>query len=63
MTMDPVCNMEVDEVTAQWTSEHKGQTYYFCSPGCKKSFDDSPENYASESGGHEGHMHHDHSHH
>jgi YHS domain-containing protein len=60
MAMDLVCNMEVDEATAQWTSEYKGQTYYFCAPGCKKSFDDDPEKYGSESGSHEGHMDHDH---
>ncbi|MCJ2541004.1 MAG: YHS domain-containing protein, partial [Candidatus Thermoplasmatota archaeon] len=33
--MDPICKMEVDPATAQWTSEHDGKTYYFCSPGCK----------------------------
>ena len=63
MAMDPVCNMEVDEATAQWTSEYKGQTYYFCAPGCKKSFDDNPERYLSDSEPHEDHMHHDHENH
>ena len=43
MAMDPVCNMEVDEATAQWTSEYKGNMYYFCAPGCKASFDEDPE--------------------
>ena len=60
MATDPVCNMEVVEAEAKFTSEHMGKTYYFCSPGCKKSFDDNPGNYASESGDHEGHMHHNH---
>ena len=68
MALDLVCNMEVDEATAQWTTEYKGQTYYFCAPGCKKSFDDDPEKYIGGSGSHEGHMDHghmdhDHSHH
>lgn len=63
MAVDPVCNMEVDEATAQWTSEYRGQMYYFCAPGCKKSFDDDPERYLGEGGDHEGHMHHDHAHH
>jgi YHS domain-containing protein len=59
MAMDLVCDMEVDEATAQWTTEYKGQTYYFCAPGCKKSFDDDPEKYVGNSGSHEGHMDHD----
>lgn len=63
MAMDPVCHMEVDEATAQWTSEYKGQTYFFCAPGCKSAFDNDPEKYLSDSGDHEGHMHHGHSHH
>ncbi|MEK6751563.1 MAG: YHS domain-containing protein [Chloroflexota bacterium] len=46
MEIDPVCKMEVDPATAQWKSEHKGKTYYFCSPGCKASFDKEPEKYA-----------------
>lgn len=45
MAIDPVCKMEVDEETAQWTSEYQGETYYFCAPGCKASFDKDPEKY------------------
>jgi YHS domain-containing protein len=41
--------MEVDEATAQWTAEYKGQTYYFCAPGCKSSFDKDPEKYLGHS--------------
>jgi YHS domain-containing protein len=37
--------MQVDEKTAKWKSEHKGKTYYFCSPICKQKFDGSPEKY------------------
>ena len=43
---DPVCGMDIDPKTAAGKSEYKGQTYYFCSPGCKKSFDKEPEKYA-----------------
>ena len=59
MAMDPVCRMEVDEATAKWKSEHMGKTYYFCSPGCKKSFDENPMKYM-ESGDHAGHEEHGH---
>ncbi len=45
MAKDPVCGMEVDEKKAAGKSEYQGQTYYFCSPGCKKSFDKEPEKY------------------
>ena len=45
MAKDPVCGMEVDENKAAATSEHEGQTYYFCALGCKKAFDDNPEKY------------------
>ncbi|MBM4425577.1 MAG: YHS domain-containing protein [Chloroflexi bacterium] len=31
----------------QW-SEYKGQTYYFCSLGCKKAFDKEPEKYVEK---------------
>lgn len=52
---DPVCGMEIDPATAAGTSEYKGQTYYFCSAGCKKSFDKEPEKYVSQ--GEHGHHH------
>jgi YHS domain-containing protein len=59
MAIDLVCKMKVDEATAQWTSEYKGQKYYFCGPGCKQSFDKNPEQYLAEGGeaGDAGHHH------
>ncbi len=56
MAKDPVCGMQVDEKTAGGKSEYKGQTYYFCSPGCKKSFDKDPGKYVGAS--HEHSQHH-----
>lgn len=58
MAMDLVCHMQVDEATAQWTSQYKGKTYYFCSPGCKQAFDKDPEKYLGD-GQKQGH-HHEH---
>ena len=46
MVKDPVCGMTIDEKTAAGKSEYKGQTYYFCAPGCKKRFDADPARYA-----------------
>jgi YHS domain-containing protein len=60
MAIDPVCGMEVDEQTAKWKSEYKGNTYYFCAPGCKASFDKDPEKYLTNGGDHTGHAHHEH---
>jgi len=36
---DPICGMMVDKATAL-TSERGARTYYFCSPGCKQTFED-----------------------
>jgi len=46
---DPVCGMDIDPETAAGQSEYEGQTYYFCSLGCKKSFDKEPEKYLGQS--------------
>ena len=48
MAIDPICKMEVDEEKAQYKSEYKGRTYYFCAPGCKKTFDENPQQYVKE---------------
>jgi len=45
MVIDPVCKMDIDEKTAKFTTEHKGETYYFRAPGCKKVFEGNPEEY------------------
>ena len=47
MAIDPICNMEVDENSAKHKTEHKGKTYYFCAPGCKKTFENNPKKYTS----------------
>ena len=52
---DLVCGMEVTYGTAQARSEYDGQTYYFCSLGCKKSFDKEPEKYLGKADEHEHH--------
>ncbi len=45
---DPVCGMELDPVKAGGKTDYKGKTYYFCSAGCKKAFDENPEKYANK---------------
>jgi YHS domain-containing protein len=46
--IDPVCHMEVDIARPRGgTWEYKGQTYYFCGPGCNRAFQKEPEAYLS----------------
>jgi YHS domain-containing protein len=45
LAIDPICKMTVDEDTAKYVSEYKGKKYYFCAPGCKKTFDENPDKY------------------
>ncbi len=54
---DPICGMDVTPETAAGKSEYQGQTYYFCSLGCKKSFDKEPEKYAGKSTSEHAHHH------
>ena len=46
MVKDPVCGMEIDPKSAAAKGEHQGQTYYFCSVGCEKTFEKEPHKYA-----------------
>ncbi|MBZ0261042.1 MAG: heavy metal translocating P-type ATPase [Hyphomicrobiales bacterium] len=43
--IDPVCGMTVDPATAKHKAEHYGQTYYFCSAGCRTKFVATPAKY------------------
>jgi uncharacterized protein len=40
---DPVCGMSVSPATAAASAEHEGETYYFCSTGCRTAFGLKPE--------------------
>ena len=51
MEKDPVCGMEIDPDEAAGsglTSEYEGQTYYFCGRGCKRQFDQNPQQYIGQ---------------
>lgn len=43
---DPICGMKVDKKT-EYSSEYKGNKYYFCSENCKKNFQQQPEKYVA----------------
>jgi YHS domain-containing protein len=42
---DPVCGMMVNPANAAATTQHDGETYYFCSTECREAFDQNPEKY------------------
>jgi len=42
---DPVCGMTVDPATATEKLEYGGATYFFCSSGCRSSFEKDPSRY------------------
>jgi uncharacterized membrane protein YraQ (UPF0718 family) len=47
---DPVCGMTVNREKAA-TTVHRGQTYFFCGPGCRAAFEADPGRYAGASRG------------
>ena len=43
MATDPVCGMKVDIGARGPNFDHRGETYYFCSAGCKAKFEAESE--------------------
>jgi len=43
--IDPVCGMTVSTADARYRSSLEGTTYYFCSAGCKETFDKDPARF------------------
>ena len=50
MERDPVCGMNVDPEKAKVKAEHGGKSYYFCSAGCAKRFEQAPRQFLSAAG-------------
>jgi Cu+-exporting ATPase len=42
---DPVCGMTVDPATSKHRFDYRGETYYFCSAGCRTKFAADPVAY------------------
>jgi Cu+-exporting ATPase len=49
MEKDVICGMQVDPKKAADSSEYQGKTYYCCSAGRIRKFDQNPEQYANKS--------------
>jgi Cu+-exporting ATPase len=47
MARDPICDMTVDEASAL-SAERDGQTFYFCSDGCRQKFLSAPATVEKE---------------
>ena len=47
-SIDPICNMTVTVAEARYLSNHNGNTFYFCCPGCKEKFEREPERYSHQ---------------
>jgi xanthine dehydrogenase accessory factor len=45
--IDPVCGMTVNADETGRPFEYEGETYYFCSPGCRVAFEKDPVAYVS----------------
>jgi P-type Cu+ transporter len=50
MAIDPVCGMTVDPYAQGPRAEHEGQTYHFCSDGCRIKFAADPKRYLNQTG-------------
>ncbi|MGA8259186.1 MAG: XdhC family protein [Arenicellales bacterium] len=44
---DPICGMTVQIAAAEYQSEYRGRTYYFCCAGCQHNFEKQPERYVA----------------
>jgi len=46
--LDPVCGMTVDPTTSKHRFEHHGETFHFCSAGCRTKFAADPAKYLAK---------------
>jgi P-type Cu+ transporter len=46
---DPVCGMTVDPETSKHRFEYRGETFHFCSSGCRTKFTANPQKYLDRS--------------
>ncbi len=46
--LDPVCGMTVDPATSKHRFDHDGETFHFCSAGCRTKFAADPAKYLAK---------------
>ena len=59
MIHDPVCGMEIKDISNAEKLDYKDKSYYFCSDLCKIQFEQDPEKYIKKDDADE-HTHHHH---
>jgi Cu+-exporting ATPase len=47
-SIDPVCGARVDEQAARAKTGYAGETFYFCSADCQKTFEEDPGRYIGQ---------------
>jgi uncharacterized protein len=47
LAKDPVCGMSVDPATTKEKVDYAGATYYFCSAGCRSTFEKDPGRFTA----------------
>src|SRR6476659_8769271 len=57
LVQDPVCGMDVDPATSEHRIDLDGHEYYFCSTGCRATFEAQPGSYLSSASGHSPSVH------
>jgi YHS domain-containing protein len=45
---DLVCGIQITEEKPRFFSDYGGRVYPFCSPECKRKFDDHPDHFIQE---------------
>lgn len=50
MKIDPVCGMEIIDISNAEKVEYKDKNYYFCTTICKIQFEHDPGKYVKNSG-------------
>ncbi len=49
MVKDPVCGMEFDSSQAEAQTSYQGQSYFFCSQDCRRTFEENPREFVNNS--------------
>lgn len=57
MIKDPVCGMEIKDISNAEKIKYNGKVYYFCTTLCKIQFEHDPEKYINKDNSNE-HTHH-----
>ena len=49
LVSDPVCCMQFDSSQAAAQTIYQGQTFFFCSEDCRRTFEENPKEFVGQS--------------